>query len=383
MATARIGELLVHDGVVTAEARERALRSQAVHGGRLGTNLIEQFALGLDELAEGLARLHDMPAAVDRHFNQGDAAVQARLTADDAALWHAVPLGRLPGEGGRERVAVALLDPPTDEVLAGLSDALGAEVVPAIAPELRVLYHLERIYGLERANRFKRGARRSQLIGIIGGGQERRGFVRTLTEQEPERVEPTSLARIEVRRVERTRTGEIETLADLTLLGDALVAVKRAAGRNRVAELLVGALEQGFDRLFTAALVLTVRSGLLFGWKGFARGRDSSAMEALGDAAVPLHSPSVFAEPCRTSRPFYGPPPGGGSDVDRRLWRLLGAGVPTHVGVHPLAVFGQLATVLYVQAPRPIPPNATAGVSELGSSMCAALERLVQTDQER
>src|SRR6266545_4992398 len=119
MAAPRIGELLVHDGLITAEARERALRSQAVHGGRLGTNLIEQFALGLDDLAEGLARQHDMPAALDRHFSSAD---------------------------------------------------------PAIAPELRVLYHLERVYGIERANRFKRGPRRPQEPEP---GRERRGYVRT------------------------------------------------------------------------------------------------------------------------------------------------------------------------------------------------------------
>jgi hypothetical protein len=379
---ARIGEILLQDGIINAEGRERALRSQAVHGGRLGTNLIEQFALGLDELAEGLARQHDMPAALDRHFLQADPAVQQRLAAASAARWGAVPLGRLASEGGAERVAVALLDPPTDVALEELGAELLATVVPAIAPELRVLYHLERTYGLERANRFKRGPRRSQVIGAIA--LERRGYVRTLTELDTERLEPeSSLARIEVRRVERTRTGEIETLADLTVLGDALVAVKRASGRTRVGELLVGALEQGFDRLFTAAMILTVRAGLLFGWKGFARGREASAMEAVTGVAVPLHARSVFADPCRTGRAFHGAPPGGGSDMDRRLWRFLGAGEPAAVGVHPLSVFGELATVLYVQAARPIPASAVPGVAELGRSLCTALERLVSTDEER
>ena len=379
---ARIGEILIQDGVITAEARERALRSQAVHGGRLGTNLIEQFALGLDELAQGLARQHDMPAALDRHFVHADPAVQERLTAASASRWSAVPLGRLASEGGTDRVAVALLDPPTDVALEELGAELLADVVAAIAPELRVLYHLERIYGLERANRFKRGPRRSQIIGAIG--EERRGFVRTLTELDTERLEPeSSLARIEVRRVERTRTGEIETLSDLALLGDALVAVKRASGRSRVGELLVGALEEGFDGLFTAGMILTVRSGLLLGWKGFSRARETSAMEAVSGIAVPLHARSVFAEPCRTGRAFHGAPPGGGSEVDRRLWRFLGAGTPAEVGVHPLSVFGELATVLYVHAPRPIPPSTPPAVAELGNSLCAALERLVHTDEER
>ncbi len=379
MAAARIGEILVQDGVITAEAREKALRSQAVHGGRLGTNLVEQFALGLDELAEGLARQHDMPAALDRHFSQADPSVQARLAPALAARWRVVPLGRLPSAGKRERVAVAVLDPPSIEALDELGDGLAAEAVPAVAPELRVLYHLERVYGIERANRFKRGPRRAGLPL-----NERRSFVRTLSDVEYERLDGSgSLARIEVRRVERTRTGEIETLTDLAMLVDSLMAIKRASGRTRVAELLVGALEQGFDRLFTVGLLLTVRSGLLLGWKGFARGRDPGFMEGVGGVAVPLHAPSLFAEPCRTGRPYFGPPPGGGTELDHKLWRFLGAGEPAAVGVHPLAVFGQFATAIYLQAPREIPAAAEPAVAELGAALGTALERLVHTDEER
>lgn len=385
----RIGELLVQDGVVTAEARERALRSQAVHGGRLGTNLIEQFALGLDELAEGLARLHDMPAALDRHFTQADSSVQSRLSPTVAARLRAVPLGRIPGEGARERVAVAVLDPLEADAVDELGRELRADVVAAIAPELRVLYHLERVYGVERDNRFKRGARRSQAMQVIQPtAVERRGYVRTLSEDEASAPvapaePPSSLARIEVKRVERSRTGEVETLSDLALLGESLVAIKRASGRTRVGELLIGALEQGFDRLFSAGLLLTLRSGLLLGWRGFARGRDQAAMEAVTGAAVPLHVPSVFGGPAQSGRSFVGPPAGGGSEVDHKLWRLLGAGDPVEVCVHPVAIFGQLATFIYVQAGRRIPPSAAAGVAELGSALCTALERLVQIDQER
>jgi hypothetical protein len=274
------------------------------------------------------------------------------------------------------------MDPPDDETLAELARELRREVVAAIAPELRVLYHLERVYGVERANRFKRGARRSQMMGIIAN--ERRAFVRTLVDPDGEPLEPTSsLARIEVRRVERSRTGEIETMSDLTSLGEALVAVKRATGRERVGELLIGALEQGFDGLFSAGMLLTVRAGLLFGWRGFARGRESAAMERVGAVAVPLLAESMFGGPCRIGRPYFGPPPGGGTETDRRLWRFLGAGVPVSVGVHPVQVFGEMATVLYVQSARRIPASAPAGVAELARSLCSALERLVSIDEAR
>jgi hypothetical protein len=99
--------------------------------------------------------------------------------------------------------------------------------------------------------------------------------------------------------------------------------------------------------------------------------------------AVPLHVESMFAEPCRTGRPYFGPPPAGGRETDRKLWRFLGVGEPVEVGIHPLHVFDEVATVLYVQAPRAIPASAPSGIAELGQSLCHALQRLVQTDQER
>jgi hypothetical protein len=57
--------------------------------------------------------------------------------------------------------------------------------------------------------------------------------------------------------------------------------------------------------------------------------------------------------------------------------------VPAEIGVNPVAVFGQLAMVVYVQSPRAVPASAAPGVAELGLALCSALERLVQADQER
>src|SRR5690606_41057219 len=109
----RAGQILIAEGFLRAEAVERALRSQAIHGGRLGTNLVEQLAIGLDEMAEVLGRQHGMPAALQRHFDMSDPAVQARVPAEVAARLRAVPLGRLPAERG-ERIAVAGMDPRSE-----------------------------------------------------------------------------------------------------------------------------------------------------------------------------------------------------------------------------------------------------------------------------
>src|SRR5690606_12498719 len=132
----------------------RARGPRGTPGGGWGTNLVGQLAMGLDGVAEVLGRQHGMPAALQRHFDMSDPAVQARVPAEVAARLRAVPLGRLPAERG-ERIAVAVMDPLPAEAIAELAGALGgAEVVPAVALELRVLDRLVRDYGSERPNRF-------------------------------------------------------------------------------------------------------------------------------------------------------------------------------------------------------------------------------------
>ena len=332
-----------------------------------------------------LARQHDMPVALQRHFDQADPAVQQRLGAETAAQWRAVPLGRLPGDV--ERIAVAVLDPLGDDALYELADALGAQVVAAVAPQLRILYHLERVYGIERPNRFKRASSPVGGPGSSSGdpGRERRGYVRTLSDAEPPGDAMSSLGRIAVRRIQvaPTASAVIEPEPDLANLDGALRAIRRAPGRRRVGSLVVSALEQGFGGALSAGMVLTIRSGLLLGWRGFVRGRPhgDATRQSIEAIAVPLAVPSLFHQPCRSALSYFGTPTDGGSEIDHRLWTLLGTPVPDEIGVHPVHVFGNLACVLYVQTEGELPAAAAGGIAELGQALCAALERLVRADE--
>jgi hypothetical protein len=153
----RLGELLVAAGAISAAQLEHALRAQVIHGARIGTNLRELGHVDLDAVALALARQHGVPAAQRRHFEACDPGVQARLPAEVAANLKVVPVGYLADGSGR--VLVAGRDPlgplAWQEVAAAMGLAADA-VVPAIAPELRILYLLETVYGIPRATRFLR-----------------------------------------------------------------------------------------------------------------------------------------------------------------------------------------------------------------------------------
>lgn len=159
---ARLGELLVAARLLDQDQVERALQAQVVWGGRLGTNLIELGMLDLDGISRALGRQHGLPAALARHFDKADRELQDRLPEELARRWSVVPLLHVGAE--KKKIAVAVLDPLPADALAELADALLCEpsaIVASVAAEMRVRYHLERIYGIARPSRYLRSRGKS------------------------------------------------------------------------------------------------------------------------------------------------------------------------------------------------------------------------------
>lgn len=153
---ARLGELLIASRLIEPEKVEQALRAQVVWGGRLGTNLIELGCIDLDGLSRALGRQHAIPAALGRHFDKADPELQHRFPPALARRYSVVPLLYV---GPERKVAVVALDPLPADALVAIADAMqcsSTQVVVSVAAEMRVRYHLERVYGIARATRFLR-----------------------------------------------------------------------------------------------------------------------------------------------------------------------------------------------------------------------------------
>ncbi len=152
----RLGELLVAAGLLTAEQVEQALRAQVLWGGRLGTNLVELHYLELDPLSRVLARQHHLPAALARHFEKADPELQAQLPPDLAERLSCLPVLRVGPDPHVVIAAAAPLTPPQLAIIAGELAVDVAQLVPAIAAELRIRYQLERVYRIPRPARYLR-----------------------------------------------------------------------------------------------------------------------------------------------------------------------------------------------------------------------------------
>ncbi len=362
----RIGDTLVRQGVIHPGQLEAALESQVLVGARLGTNLVEQGAVGLDALADALAEQRGIPAAKKHHFERADRALQAKLSPRLAGTWHAVPLGIRERDG---RVVVAVLDPLPPKGAAEFEAALKGPLLQAVAPELRILYELERGFGLRRPNRFLR-------VPPPKGNPpeaERRRYVRTLSD-EPDAEAGETLARVAIRQVAVSASPAIEAPAAIETFSDALRAIRRATGRERVAEVALEAIRRGFSDAVGTAVLFVIREHVAFGWKGYG-GRADVAIE---DLAVPLAEPSLLSAPIHRG-PYAGPVPAEVSAIDRQLWALLGA-EPTSVAIAPVDVSGRTACLLYAHSETPDTFSAVAGhrLSELAQAMSTAFDFLIR-----
>lgn len=470
---ARLGELLVAAGLLTVEQVEQALRAQVIWGGRLGTNLVELGHLALDPLTKVLGRQHRLPAALARHFEKADPALQRMLSPELAERFSCVPLLRM---GPEQHVVVASPVPLWPRQLAMIADELAVDVerlVPVIAAELRIRYQLERVYQLGRAARFLRTRGKSippfpdfrvlpvqpeadldqpspalpnstqemavfrpappppgpasvrpiagpaeasaellpdaepdaddhdtydDLIpvevvaptttddlddlsrhGTFGDdlaipaepiedevtARQRRRYVRTIADAPPTDSERQALiGRIEIRKV---AVGPAPRIMAGATLDEATRAIRRSTSRDRVADLVIDALDR-FAPACEAAIMLVVRGAIAIGWKGFQRGGS-----VLGELAVPLEDGGLV--PRAIQRNVILRKPCAELDaIDRLLLASLGQHAGD-LGIVPIAIGDKVMCVIAIAIAAHAP---IASAEPIAAAAGAAFARLMR-----
>src|SRR5687767_10891393 len=138
---ARLGELLLKEGLITKEQLEKALQEQKTSGTRVGYNLVKLGFIQETELTKMLARQYKMPA-VDLSRFEIDPKI-AKLVPTDLAVKHlVVPLKR----DGRT-LTVAMADPTNLGVLDDLKFITRYDIFPVIAGEFTLRGVVEKHYG--------------------------------------------------------------------------------------------------------------------------------------------------------------------------------------------------------------------------------------------
>jgi len=140
----RVGEILVEQGDCTEADVDKALASQAKHGGRLGELLIAMGAIDQEQLTRSLGIQAGLPA-VDLDSIEIPDDIVARMDGSSCALYRAIPMC----EDTDGTLVVALADPLNINILQDLAFVVGSEVRAEIASEGAVDRALERYWPRE------------------------------------------------------------------------------------------------------------------------------------------------------------------------------------------------------------------------------------------
>ncbi len=300
----KIGDILVEMKACTPAEVRAGLQTQAIFGGRIGTNLLELGIIDEAQLAAALSRAHGIPCAAGSVVPE-EGAVEAL----PAAL--AQKFGVVPIHADDRRLRVLVSDPRDIRKLDDLAFAIGKKIEPVLVPEARLWALLRRFYGIDQHLRglevaddlegaaLDRGGR----VGMPGSGPAPGETARSLSPRETLRI--------------------VETVTDPIVLSSLLV--------------------RGAAALAPRAAFLKAHPGRAVVWLGAgALARDVRGVELplVGEgpfqAAIELRAPVLFpvkvdaeTEPLFTA---LGPPP------------------PMNAIAAPLVLRGRAVAILYADA---------------------------------
>ena len=392
---ASFGQYLVERKLVSREQLDEATQALVLFGGRVGTNLVEAGHLTLEELEQYLAQFLGVPNPPREWVERPRRAALAAVSAELAERHFIVPLNL------EKRTLHAALGDPTDpRRLAEVAYATGLGIEPYVLSEARLLFLLERHYGVRRDVRYallcpgeaageggrhtasasvpapppddEEAARNRVALGLrplaadeelidpetfstlhqgwiderFGAAPAEDGEARAADAESPVPAPPTDAAAIATLEAELVGASDRETVTRIAL------ALARVYAR-------------------TAALFL-VRDGMVHGCGASGGGLEESVRGIVMSRTVP----SVLAPPTVSTEGYRGAPPRSG--VDGQLFRALGRAEVRDVAVLPIAIRGRIVNLLYVDnEDEPIAETALAALRALCELVASVYEGII------
>lgn len=145
----KLGEALIKEALITRQQLEQALKRQVQFGGRIGTNLVELRFLEEEELSNFLGRYFKLPAVSPEMLNSVPEEVVNSISAEIIDKYKILPFRK-----ERNRLHTAMLNAKEIRDIDELRFATGFDIIPYVITELRLLYALEKYYGIKRDVRY-------------------------------------------------------------------------------------------------------------------------------------------------------------------------------------------------------------------------------------
>lgn len=374
----RLGELLVAQRLVTAAQVEEGLETQVVHGGRLGTNLVELGFVAEADLARVLGQQHGLPYASGEMVPDPQAlAVAERQFYDDQDV--------LPMRVDATRLTVAVLHPNQMKALEVLGFRASKRVVAVVIPEFRMNQLLRKYTRAFRPLRPidvntlrppKResgdGPRPAEVGDLINEGDFAKLYASAMAEApDTDEVLVGQVVEDDAPRPSAPSPPEVEP-APLTF-AEAQRLLQTSGDRHDIARTVLRFARSKFQR----ALLLGVRGDLVTGWVGMGQGVSARAVQRIG---VSLREDNTLTLVRNLRSHFVGPmKPSPGMDV---FYAQLGGAYPKTAVVMPLLVRGKPVHLLYVdQGPGALTPPDLGELLIVSQGVTRSYEAMIRARQ--
>ncbi len=139
--SARLGEILVKEQLISQEQLHKALDYQKANGGRLGAALVKLGFITDDEITGVLSRQYGVPA-INLSYYEVDPAVVKLVPQDTAVRYQVVPLSRV-----GSTLTIAMVDPTNVFAMDDIKFMTGLNVEPVVASETAINEAIGKFYG--------------------------------------------------------------------------------------------------------------------------------------------------------------------------------------------------------------------------------------------
>lgn len=307
-----LGEALVKEALLTKQQLDQALKRQVQFGGRIGTNIVELRFLEEDELSKFLSKYFKLPAVNPDQLASIPEEVINSVPREIINKYKIVPFKK-----DRNRLHTAMLNAKEIKEIDELRFITGYDIMPYVITELRLIYALEKYYGIKRDVR----------------------FISLKDRFDPDaKIEETSVDKIKAAFIEVKETDDIAGI----LINETYKIAARVA-------------------------LFTVKGGKLTGWK--ARGLET------GNFLADVKESPIFSEVLKNKTTYRGPVMK--VKGNESLVTLL-SGTPQDSLVLPVVIRERPVAVLYADNGNSSVLNANVGFLSMLVSMAAiAFEILI------
>ena len=345
----KLGQLLINEKIITPEELDEALQSQVVFGGRLGSILIELGLVEEDELARLLSKKLHTPYAPQQMFEDISADILALVPKEFILKHRVIPLGI-----EQRRLNLAMSDPSDLAAIDEIGFITGFVIIPMVAPEVRLVFSLEKYYGIKRDARYlyrqwapsraKRKGADAEAPAPQASSAPPAGTEPFAVNQDPSEWPTLDLADVEqeIATIDiplPTSGAATPKSAGPFTLDSASVKLAEVKDRNEIADVVIQYAGQEFERV---ALFL-IRGDRIVGWQAVLHKQPVAGFENFG---LSLDKPSIL-KIVAEGRSFYRGPVLDTAE-NQRMLAAMGGGFPETAYLIPISLMERVVTILYV-----------------------------------